>query len=658
MSKHATTTGLFRGAGNPYLNPQTFDLIGPTLTPADLFDVLDLTQPVLTAVRVCADGADFPGAARALLACYRARTDVAWPSWPDDGEQPRGVGAPVLTASEADFVVAGNAIRHVFQPYAAFPPTDYGPDIDWDWNPHGNIEWPAHMHRMTGWDLSVARCYAASGDERYAQCWVDLTTDWILKNPVTRERCYFPQSWDAIQVGIRSTRWSGLLPHFLNSPSCTPDFLVLLLTSIYNHARRSHAIPYPRLDNFAIIESAGLADIALAFPEFSAAPQWRAAAFERLDVAMRDQVLPDGTHGELSPAYHLYCASLFLGVAETALRNGHAVAFTAGVERMAEVLLGIATPQRCLPVVGDASPSDIRAFMRKAARAFGRADFLAAATGGAEGAWPAWRNTGFKAGGFYAFRSDWSPQAVWMCLHCGPASIQPTAFHSQFDNGTFELMAGGRYLMRDPGVYCYARDDPRREAFRRTAAHQTLTLDGANSVRAGRLLKWIEDDGAGNALLVVENDSYPGLAHRRSVFFIARRYFVLVDEARGTAQGALDLHFQFTPAPLEIDAAAMTARTRFAEDANVLLWVDRAGVAAIQPEEAWFSPQHNEKEPLPAVRIRHLAPGAPARFLSVIAPFDGAVAPEVSAALVHRAAGDDDLRVILSVNGEQYECGA
>ena len=42
-----------------------------------------------------------------------------------------------------------------------------------------------------------------------------------------------------------------------------------------------------------------------------------------------------------------------------------------------------------------------------------RADFLAAATDGAEGAWPAHLNYAFKDGGFYAFRSDWSPGATW-----------------------------------------------------------------------------------------------------------------------------------------------------------------------------------------------------------------------------------------------------
>lgn len=98
----------------------------------------------------------------------------------------------------------------------------------------------------------------------------------------------------------------------------------------------------------------------------------------------------------------------------------------------------------------------------------------------------------------------------------------------------------------------------------RAAAHQCLTLNGANAARAGKCLQWVEDDGQGNAILTVENASYPGLTHRRTVFFVQRRFFILVDEALGTAEGDLDLHFQLTPGPAVFDAATKTARTDFA----------------------------------------------------------------------------------------------
>lgn len=639
----------FTLSGSPYRDH--FEMRGRPLQPDDLFDMLDLTRPGLETTRAAVEAGDRTQAAQALLDYFRARRSVIWPAWP----QRAG-----LQATQEDFTAADNALRHVFRPYAAFPATDYGPDIDWDWDPHGNIEWPAHMHRMGSWDLSAARCYLTTGDERYAALWVDLTRDWIRKNPLTPERCYFPKSWDAIQVGIRATRWSGLLSCFLSSPACDAPFLVALLTSLYNHARKTWLSPYPNhTDNFLVIESAGLADIALSFPEFRDAAQWRSAAFAQLDTAMREQVLPDGMHGELSPGYHLYCASLFLNVADHAARNGCAAPFIAGVERMADVVMGISTPQRRLPVVGDGYPSDTRAFLRDAAEAFQRPDFLAAATDGAQGQWPARRNIAFADSGFCAFRSDWSADAVWMCLHCGPASVQPSAFHSQFDNGTFELMAGGRCLMRDPGVYCYAKGDPRREAFRRTAAHQTLTLNGANSRRAGRVLRWIEDDGRGNAVAIVQNDSYPGLIHRRAAFFIQGRYFVLIDDALpgddGPAQGDIDLHFQFAPGPVTIDPLTRAARTAYPDGVNLLVWIDPAAPLTMETEEAWFSPEHNQKEPMPAFRLRHAHTRPPARFVTALIPWRRGEPPRVTVSAL--SAEPHNPRARLTINETIFEAG-
>jgi heparan-sulfate lyase len=664
----ASLEHLFRAEGNPDTGP--FELIGSPLTEEELFLVLDLSRPGLERVQLAVENGDNVCAAEELLTYYRQRTHVVWTTWPAaqsflgygaEREDKSGGGrTPRLEATEDDFRVAEDAIRHIFQPYVGYPPWDYGPDIDWDADPyrdpndpHPCLEWPVHMHLMHSWDLAVTRCYSSTGDERYARIWVELTEDWIRKNPLTKERCYFPASWHGNRTGIRGTRWSGLLPYYLDSPACLPQFLVTLLTSLYNHARKMMLIPFPKVHNFGISESVGLADIALTFPEFADASWWRQTAFSRLAKAMQEQVLPDGMHGELSPGYHIGMANQVLQVAETALCNGFDPPFKACLERMAEVVLGLMTPTRSLPIVGDAWPSDVRPFLERAGRLFGRADFLAAATDGAQGAWPTKRHYAFSRSGFYAFRSDWGRDALWMCLHCGPPSIAPPGFHAQFDNGTFELMAGGRYLMRDPGVYSYAPNHPDREAFRRTAAHQTLTLDGRNSAREGHLLQWVEDDGQGNAILSVANRSYPYLVHRRTVFFVASRWFVLVDEALGQASGILELHFQLAPGPAQLDSAQKTVRTAWSDGPNVLVWADREAPVVLEEEEAWFSPQHHQKEPMPAFRYRHLR-SAPARFLTVLVPWQSGSPPVISAKIIGGEIGGDTLEVALTVDGVAY----
>ncbi|MBI2441857.1 MAG: alginate lyase family protein [Lentisphaerae bacterium] len=671
MRSDKQIAGLFQTEGSPYR--QTFAFEGRPLKPEELFLVLNWQQPGLAAVRAAFNTGGFDAAATALLAYFRNRAQVAWPAWPaldnhtnsDDpreslpaDEPPPGLAKasalPPLSLADKDRTIATNALRHIFQTHSSRAPHNYGPDINWDEDPYNAIEWTSGMHRMTSWDLAVARCYNATKEPTYAGLWINLIRDWIRKNPVTKERCYFPKSWDSIQVGFRARRWCGLLPYFLDATDCTPDFLVEFLAALYNHARRIVVLPYPNPDNFLIIESAGLADIALTFPEFFDADEWRQKAFERLAETLSSQVLPDGVHHELAPGYHLYCALLFLDVIDLARRNGFKPPFREMVESMAQAVFGWASPMRLAPVVGDTLRTDARRVLMRAAHVFGRSDFLAGATDGAKGSWPAQRNFAFRSGGFYAFRSDWTKDAVWLALHCGPRSGDPTECHAQLDNGTFELAAFGRYLMRDPGVYSYNWNHPEERApFRSTAWHQTLTLDGANSARAGRCRDWVADDGHGNASVTVENAAYPGLTHRRTVFFVAQRFFVLVDEALGDAGGALDLHFNLTPGPAQIERAIKCAWTNFPAGGNVLVWVEPTAPVILREEQVWFSPWFGQKEPLPAFAYRH-AEKAPARFLTLLVPFQGLAKPEVAARIVAGAVGAETLSVEGSVAGAAF----
>ncbi len=632
-------TELFILSGSPYRGTAT--MTGRPLRPEELFRVLDLDRPGLEAVKAAVAKGDYAAASTALLRYYRQRREPGWMTGQSFDPLPvrrvfgRAADLPGMSASDDDRRIADAAERHVFhilQPASNYQPHDYGPNIDWDANPVGDIEWPCGMHRLQYWDGAVTRCYNATGDERYARLWFGLITDWIRKNPLTFERLPFPKSWDAIQVGIRAQRLVGNLPRYLNSPDCTPEFLAELLTSLYNHARRIELMPYPNRDNFVMIETLGLASVATLFPEFRDAPTWQALVMERLAAALRAQVLPDGTHGELVPAYHLLITRYYLELIDLFGAEAVSPEIRSATERMAAFCLAISAPDRKTFFVGDTNARlDLRPALATAGRVLDRPDFLAAATDGQDGEWPEQRNFAFKGGGFYSFRSGWDPQAVWLGLHCGPEPIEP--FHSQFDRGTFELMAFGRMLMSDPGVFNYKGGDPGREAFRRTAAHQCLTLNGATAARAGKCLQWLEDDGKGNAVLTVENASYPGLTHRRTVFFVQRRWFVFVDEALGDATGDIDLHFQLTPGPAAIDPATKTARTDFADGGNVLVWTDPAAPVTLEPENAWFSPKWFAKEPLPAFRYRHQAGQAPARFVTVVAPYEGQQVPVVTAAL-------------------------
>jgi hypothetical protein len=146
---------------------------------------------------------------------------------------------------------------------------------------------------------------------------------------------------------------STVLLRYLNSRACTPEFLVELLTSLYNHARRIELMPYPNRDNFVMIETLGLASVATLFPEFRDAPTWQALVMERLAAALRAQVLPDGTHGELAPSYHLLITRYYLELIDLFGAEAVSPDIRSATERMAEFCLAISAPDRKTFFVGD-----------------------------------------------------------------------------------------------------------------------------------------------------------------------------------------------------------------------------------------------------------------------------------------------------------------
>ncbi len=73
-----------------------------------------------------------------------------------------------------------------------------------------------------------------------------------------------------------------------------------------------------------------------------------------------------------------------------------------------------------------------------------------------------------------------------------------------------------------------------------------------NKTQVGnRLLLW--EPGNNLDILVVENACYENLIHRRVVFFVNKKYFVIVGEAIGEVAGDVDLHFQLAPGDATFD---------------------------------------------------------------------------------------------------------
>ena len=443
-------------------------------------------------------------------------------------------------ASKADIEVANDALKHIFVGQSAYPRFFCGDDIDWGSRPVPDNEWVWQLNRMNFWN-SMAKAYWHTSDEKYVKEWAFQLMDWVRKNPNDENHKY---AWRSIEAGIRGNSWVGLYQRFIDSPSFTPHLLVTFLNSLYDHASFLMT-KYTTNSNWGLMEAEGLAAIGILFPEFKDSKQWREEAFRRLNIEIDKQVYPDGHQRELAMGYHIGCINWFLRTYQLAKMNGYENIFPKSyidkIEKMCEVPMKLGHPDGTNVQFGDdwtGSPGHYKDRFREWAKLFDREDFLYIATDGAEGTVPQETAYALPQSGLYSMRSGWDKDAISLTLKCGPDG----GGHSQPDNGTFDLYAGGRILMPDAGSYIYSGDPEWRSWFRQTKVHQTITLDNKNSKYAPKLLYWDTNDNSD--ILVVENQSYDDLTHRRSVIFVEKKYFIIVDEAYGKASGDIGLHFQ------------------------------------------------------------------------------------------------------------------
>ena len=605
-----------------------------------LLSRIDLDSPELR--KVSKVSAHPEKAAARLLKYYRQRTSVKHPV--DRKERLTSAGN---FASSQDLEIADNALKHIFIGQPAYPPSDRGADIDWATNPVRDNEWIWQLHRMYFWD-SMAKAYWHTGDEKYAKEWCAQLIDWTRKNPNDADHRY---AWRSIETGIRGHSWTGLYQRFIDSPSFTPDVLVAFLNSLYDHAEYLMT-RYSSKSNWGLMEAEGLAFIAITFPEFTNAGTWRAEAIRRLNNEIDLQVYPDGHQRELAIGYHLGCINWFMNTWELAKMNGIHDAFPSTymekILKMCEVPMKITHPDGTNAQFGDAwagKPGQHASRYLEWAKLFNRNDFLFLATEGREGRQPDATAYALRESGIYSLRSGWNKNAICLVLKCGPDG----GGHCQPDNGTFELSAGGRTLMPDAGSYIYSGDPDNRNWFRQTKVHQTLTLDGKNSRYAPKLLLWQPGDSLD--ILVVENQSYENLAHRRSLFFVNKKYFVVVDEAIGSASGEIGLHFQLAPGKAVMDTTGLSCRSDFETGWNVLVESQLLAGVSMVAEEGQVSYLYTKKEPRPAFAYQTKKEERQTHryFITLVVPFEKEAPPiKINSYSIHP--GDIDLEVSESDN--------
>lgn len=629
----------------------------------EAFELLNLDYPGLEAVKAQYQKGKLKKAAQLLLDYYRNRKGVVDPD----------LDLNNIKVNKREQQWADDALEHTFYVHDGYQPAyNYGKDINWRYWPvkDNELRWQLHRHK---WFTPMGKVYRITKDEKYAEEWKAEYLDWIKKNPMVDvsnnqfemkdnknladdvENARF--AWRPLEISHRIQDQIHQFALFYVSPSFTPEFLTEFLWNYHRHADYilHH---YSKAGNHLLFEAQRMFFAGTFFPEFKDAKTWQQSGIDILNREIKKQVYDDGGQFELDPHYHLACIGIFTRAIEIARANNNMKvipqSYIDTVEKMITFYSNICFPDYSNPCFSDAKRGDRQAEMRNYrywAKLFPNNQAIKwFATQGKQGTKPQNLSRGFLTTGFFTFRNGWDMTSTVMVVKAGPKG----EWHAQPDNGTFDLWFNGVNLFPDSGSYIYAGPgdvQKQRDWFRSTQQHNTLTLDGKNleSTESHTLL-WQPEGN--EQVLVTENQSYKNLKHRRTVFFVDQKYFVLVDEAIGDATGKLDLHYLLTDGDTETDNATGTIRTKYTKNSNVMVQCTGSQKLDINKTDGFYSLAYRKKTARPNFAFTTEKKTAePVRFVTVIYPDKSVEGYKATGKII--SATDKSMKVEVSVNGEK-----
>lgn len=646
------------GWGTP-TPPVANDAINPKL-----FDVINLDYPGLEKVKAYYEENQHYFAAKALLEYYRMRTGVVNP----------GLSLVNISVSADDQLKADHALNYRFfinnyyENSAEKLPYLFkrGDKIDWTYDPLGHNEFRSQLHRHQ-WMASQAKVYRKTNDEKYIKSWIEVYNDWMTQNPcpvgdMTPED-KFP--WGPLQVAERVTLQIDLMAYYMHSVNFTPQWLANYLVKFAQQVEHIQLNYYEGGNNILIAQAHSVTVAAILFPEFKNSEKWLDNGSKILSKEVKTQFLEDGMQFELDLSYHIGEVSTFHNAMLVAQANNKEHKFPADyIESMrnsTEVVLHMTYPNYSVPGFNDTRPVSwtknvLTRNFKKYLEMFPENESMRyMATDGKQGTKPTQLTKAFSASGYYILRSGWEKSSTMM-IHSNNTSDH---WHSQPDNGTFELYHNGRNFFPDSGVYAYsgAGANADRNWFRRTKVHNTLTLDDKNVAPKGKFLKLDTENNVD--ILVTENPSYAGLNHRRAIFFVDKKFFVIVDEAIGDATGELSLNFNLCEggdSDVVLDLTNNGAHTAFADNNNMIVRTFGNASLSSKEFESKVSYAIGIATPRKAYAVtRTKASGETARYISVILPVNGSTEnTSIAAEFTDSGYSPSGASVKVTIDGLEY----
>ncbi len=523
--------------------------------------------------------------------------------------------------------------------------------LDFDEVGDSKVTWELNRHQHL---VTLAKAYRLTEDPRYAAEISQQWRHWHAENPYG-----VGINWaSTLEVAFRSLSWLWMYQLLEGTPAVPQEFRNEWLRAQALNGRyiERYLSTYFSPNTHLLAEAVALFFLGTMCPEISRAERWKSRGWEIILQEGRRQVLADGLHFELSIYYHVYAIDCFLHAAVLAGLNGLTVPneFAKTLEKMlgALSLLGRAGAP---PRLGDDDGGRLFDPRRNHSE-----HLLDPLTSGA---------VFFRRGDFKAVAGGLREETIWLlgeqgvaewdCLQTQPSNMAaaslpsaglymvtaPTppsllvidagshgggnAGHSHADALSICLQTRGHSLLIDPGTLEYVGQGAKRDLFRTTAMHSTLTVDGrSQSEPAGPFAwkhlshttvdRWIA--GQAFSLFVGSHDGYARLAspveHRRWVVSLNSGLLLIRDVAIGRERHRLDIAWHLGP-----DMRMRNERLFEAKDTScglAVLGADIDGWTEEVRNETW-SPVYGAEAAMMVVNFWAIT-DLPAEFVTLLIP--------------------------------------
>lgn len=373
-----------------------------------------------------------------------------------------------------------------------YEPAVFEDVIDWHYMPADDPEfiWQFNRHRYF---ICLGQAYQLTEDEKYAEHFFRLCSDWIERVPLIEQNKFGP--WRTLETGLRGEYWNKALRYFIDSPLLTDAFINRFYDCMILHGEHimNNHYAYKYMSNWGVIENHGLFEIGVMLPQNETTKAFVEKAIKNLEIEARMQVMDDGVHWEQSPMYHNEVLHCYLDVLLLAKRNQIRLPETLieQVRKMVYANIHWMKPDGHQIMMGDSDDTEVRDLINVAAYCFDdrtmayygneRMDFESIWDVGMQGTLDfnraereplTYTSVALEHSGNYYLRNNWTESANFLHFHCGTLG----AGHGHSDKLHIDVVFEGEDVLMDAGRFTYVTGDDRFE-FKDPTAHNTLIAD-------------------------------------------------------------------------------------------------------------------------------------------------------------------------------------